>query len=369
MIDPSGTLQMGTNVVINDSGSDSGLVGFLGTVIEAGANALLDYCGAGEVIHSMTVLYDISVAAAGTDYDHAHADISPAGTQTDTATGFSDCRGYAPPIDGSYGNLHLPFDASWADGVRWQFLDDFSQNHTITISAQATYENAYGEGSTVSTSVNLGMYLGANYLEVHSAIKDSGNGVEFSGDTCWINGSTYSTPLPELILLPGNINVTVPSTLQIANTNCTFYGWAGDAQGDHSCQWVDTSFTADKNVMAIYNILGDINRGPDGKPVPDGAVDIYDAILIAVAWNSSSTSRNWYSAADLNGDGTVDIFDAIILAGNFGKLASSVVGAAGRRVGSQSQGGPLSAMPMDAGDPAFQQVRAKSRFSGTRFLM
>jgi hypothetical protein len=51
----------------------------------------------------------------------------------------------------------------------------------------------------------------------------------------------------------------------------------------------------------------------------DRIVDIYDAIMLADAFNSKPGSPNWNGNADINRDGTVDIFDAIILANNFGR--------------------------------------------------
>jgi hypothetical protein len=71
--------------------------------------------------------------------------------------------------------------------------------------------------------------------------------------------------------------------------------------------------TASSNRVTIQStttgILGDVNR--------DGWVDIYDAILLANAYNSVPTSPNWNAHADVNGDGVVDIYDAIILAGHY----------------------------------------------------
>jgi parallel beta-helix repeat protein len=61
----------------------------------------------------------------------------------------------------------------------------------------------------------------------------------------------------------------------------------------------------------ILTIKGDING--------DGAVDIYDAIILSAAFNSSPSSPNWNPNADVNSDGSVDIYDAIILSSNFGK--------------------------------------------------
>jgi hypothetical protein len=60
-------------------------------------------------------------------------------------------------------------------------------------------------------------------------------------------------------------------------------------------------------------LLGDINS--------DNTADIYDAILLANAYNSRLGDQNWSLAADLNSDNTVDIYDAILLANNYGKTA------------------------------------------------
>jgi hypothetical protein len=61
----------------------------------------------------------------------------------------------------------------------------------------------------------------------------------------------------------------------------------------------------------LVAIPGDING--------DGTVDIFDAVLLAAAFNSTPGSSNWNPNADINGDGTVDIFDAVIFAANYGQ--------------------------------------------------
>ena len=56
-------------------------------------------------------------------------------------------------------------------------------------------------------------------------------------------------------------------------------------------------------------LLGDINK--------DWVVDIFDAILLAGAYNSKPGDPNWKPNADINGDNAVDIYDAILLANHF----------------------------------------------------
>jgi large repetitive protein len=56
-------------------------------------------------------------------------------------------------------------------------------------------------------------------------------------------------------------------------------------------------------------IPGDING--------DGVVDIFDAILLANAFNAVPASPRWNPNADIKTDDLIDIFDAIILANHF----------------------------------------------------
>ena len=112
--------------------------------------------------------------------------------------------------------------------------------------------------------------------------------------------------------------VTVPS----GNSMTIILVWdsTGFAYGNYSISayawpaqnetWIDNNVTGG---TVYVSIPGDINA--------DGTVDIYDAILLAAAFNSSPGSSNWNPNADINGDGIVDIYDAIILAAYFGTTA------------------------------------------------
>jgi hypothetical protein len=56
-------------------------------------------------------------------------------------------------------------------------------------------------------------------------------------------------------------------------------------------------------------LIGDINH--------DGSVDIFDAILLSNAFNTTPGNAKWNPNADLNGDSSIDIYDAILLAAHF----------------------------------------------------
>jgi parallel beta-helix repeat protein len=82
----------------------------------------------------------------------------------------------------------------------------------------------------------------------------------------------------------------------------------------------DAPYVIDENNTDRYplihpwaELLGDIND--------DGIVDIYDAILLGICFNSTPDDPDWNPNADFNGDGLIDIYDAIMLATNFGKTS------------------------------------------------
>jgi len=65
------------------------------------------------------------------------------------------------------------------------------------------------------------------------------------------------------------------------------------------------------SLKAYSMITGDITG--------NGIVDIFDAIKLATAFSTTSTTVGWNPDADLNGDLVINIFDAILLANNFNK--------------------------------------------------
>jgi parallel beta-helix repeat protein len=67
----------------------------------------------------------------------------------------------------------------------------------------------------------------------------------------------------------------------------------------------DNSF----NCSVTVTIPGDLNG--------DFTVDIYDAIILANAYNSKPGGQYWNPNADINSDNIVDIYDAIILANHY----------------------------------------------------
>jgi hypothetical protein len=69
-------------------------------------------------------------------------------------------------------------------------------------------------------------------------------------------------------------------------------------------------YSASIVMVRVSGVTGDING--------DGVVDIYDAIILAGAYNSKPGDSNWNPNADINGDNVVDIYDAIMLSSHYG---------------------------------------------------
>jgi len=86
---------------------------------------------------------------------------------------------------------------------------------------------------------------------------------------------------------------------------------------DYWFGWFDFEYTPEDSslsgIASACAFQGDVNG--------DGTVDIYDAIILANAYNRERGNAKWNVNADINGDGIVDIYDAILLANNYGKTA------------------------------------------------
>ncbi len=62
----------------------------------------------------------------------------------------------------------------------------------------------------------------------------------------------------------------------------------------------------------ILPVPGDINK--------DGIVDIFDCVIVALAFGSKPGDTNWNPVADINSDNLVDIFDIVVVALHFSEI-------------------------------------------------
>jgi hypothetical protein len=94
------------------------------------------------------------------------------------------------------------------------------------------------------------------------------------------------------------------------------WGTLGFAYGNYTLEAfvepVSNETNTGNNIVLTWIVItipGDLNG--------DFMVDIYDAIILANAYNSKPGGQYWNPNADINGDNIVDIYDAIILANHY----------------------------------------------------
>lgn len=308
-VEPQTTEKEGWNVDLNGSGQHQPN-GFWGAVIEAGANALLDLCGAGVVIDALFVAYDISSAAASDEYHAASGTLVPANPSDTQAWGIFYCNTQSAPYDGSY--LGRPFDASFANNFIWKFQDgENTQNHTVTVTATACYVNDANQAYMTSTSVTLQMYTGPHYLDVYSDLENSTGVMSYTNATLWVNGVPYTTPV-HLILPEASYSLAVATPIYRNSQKFSFYGWAATGGTATNKTW---SLTADLNetlkYLLTYTLYISVGAYPPGggSTNPCGPVDYYcdtNATVTAYPTNSSYVFTYW--SLDGSNAGAPDAF-------------------------------------------------------------
>jgi hypothetical protein len=75
------------------------------------------------------------------------------------------------------------------------------------------------------------------------------------------------------------------------------------------CQYEIINFALGTTKFEVI-VRGNVNN--------DNAVDIFDAVIVALAFGSQPSDPNWDPRADINQDDLVDIFDMVIVALDFG---------------------------------------------------
>jgi rhodanese-related sulfurtransferase len=164
--------------------------------------------------------------------------------------------------------------------------------------------------------------------------------VSFSSSKCFVNIWTNSSATRNFSVATtsraGPID-NVSLSLCSSNNTQIWYGNTDNlGHADFNVTFADENYTdmlrleaVKGNLTAIQNvtflsdtpILVTMHQLLQGDINQDFIVDLYDAIILAGAYNSSPSNPNWNSSADLNSDNVVDIYDAITLANNFGKTA------------------------------------------------
>jgi subtilase family serine protease len=227
-----------------------------------------------------------------------------------------------------YSNSSLDSEVVWNDG-----------NGNASGGGVSRYENE------TSYQLSYGIQGSNGHRGVPDVSFDAGTGVSVY--------CTSPTPIGTNWLAVGGTSLGAPCwaaiySLRPTASNPTLYALAKSVYNSSSFRDITNGTNGNYNATAGYDFctgLGSPLTGAFNSSLPgdlnfDGTVDIYDAVLLAKAYNANQTSTNWNALADINNDGTVDIYDAIILAGHFGETYGA---------GSDSVSGNSGTQPMQSG--------------------
>jgi hypothetical protein len=163
----------------------------------------------------------------------------------------------------------------------------------VAIVSLAPFKTVAGQGYSLRIAVTV-----KNYGLFNEAFN-----VTIYADTTAIDAQTVNLASGQKVdlLFTGN-------TSSMIKGNYTLRATAGPVP-----QETETADNTAIDGWVVITISGDING--------DESVNIYDAILLAGAYNSKPDVQYWNPNADINGDNVVDLYDAILLATNFGKTS------------------------------------------------
>lgn len=141
-------------------------------------------------------------------------------------------------------------------------------------------------------------------LYINATIFNYGNNTETFNVAAYTNSTIIDTT--EVTLTSRNFTVITftwnTTGFALGNYTISAYAWPVPSETDLA----DNTYV---DGWVIVAILGDVNG--------DGIVDIFDCVVIALAFGSTPTSPGWNPNADVNGDNIVDIFDLVVVALHF----------------------------------------------------
>ncbi len=193
---------------------------------------------------------------------------------------------------GSDGIVDTPYTVAIGSVDNYPLVRPFNA-HGVGIMDYAVSKTVVGKGYSLSLEVkilNCGVY-DENFLLA-----------------AYANASTVAAQ--ELTLAKSNLIIVA------LTWNTSSFGY-----GNYTLNVRAEPVPNETNVADNILYCGTVYVGIPGDVNGDEAVDIYDAIVVANSFMSTSGSRKWNANANINNDNMVDIYDAIILAGNYGKTA------------------------------------------------
>jgi parallel beta-helix repeat protein len=249
---------------------------------------------------------------------------------------------------------------SGGNTIYWNIFIDNTRQADIEDPLHNTnaWDNGYPDGGNYwSTHISVDLYRGPNQNEVGSdGINDTqctiavnnidyyplvkpfsphdigitnvilsktviGQGFTLSIDLKILNYGIYDELFTVTIYADTSIIATQITTLTKRNSTTITFTWnvTGFAKGNYTISayaWpvlgeIETIDNTLKDGWIIITMIGDI--------VPDGTVDIFDIVTVAVAYGSTPSDPNWNPNADLVEDNIIDIFDLVTIAIHFGE--------------------------------------------------
>ncbi len=228
-VEPQSTLERGWNVALNGSGTTE-IPETLPILIKFAAQSLIKDYAIGLAMGGLFVLFDLFGAAAASQYVPASGTLIESTQSTNEASGMVCCSPGNPEEDGSFMVTGERFDLSFSDGIVWYLFDTCSADHTLTLTATATYTDSAGNGGSISTSVVLNMYHGYHYLDVGSRTITPSEPID--GACIKVDGETHRTPFSLIVSESDHTIEAVSPTLMNDGQEYTFVSWMNHPELD-----------------------------------------------------------------------------------------------------------------------------------------
>jgi hypothetical protein len=190
----------------------------------------------------------------------------------------------------------LGYDPSYHAFIRAAVATSASGVHDVAVTNVKTPKDGCKPMPTVGDN---------SFVKVNVTVLNEGNFTETFNVTLYANSTVVDTQTVSGL-------ASGAQTALIYSWNVTGWTYGNYTISAYAVPVLGETDTADNTYTAgVIKVVipGDING--------DGTVDIYDAILLAGAYNTVPASPKWNPNADLKADDVIDIYDAIILANHY----------------------------------------------------
>jgi hypothetical protein len=152
------------------------------------------------------------------------------------------------------------------------------------------------------------------YISVNITVKNTGTHsagqFNVSLQVYWTTGSQQES-LEEMTVSSLNSGENTTLVFYWRPTHTHYYNLTANADCNHEiAEEIESDNTLSQSNVPV-TVIGDIYG--------DEVVNIFDAVVISLAWNSNPGSGHWNEHADINHDGYVDILDAVRIGLHWGE--------------------------------------------------